>query len=157
MLRHTLCAAEASSVVSVAAAARGAEVVLVDRSYCTINSNKGKGSGGGGTIAAVAHAATARWVDGWVVNLGLCPFAKKPRDTAGALRIAVTTAATEEGLLDAADDEIAGLIPGIRGRDGGSGGGGGPETTLLVLADEGFLQDFESFHRMYGLKMQTRV
>ena len=128
------------------------------RSYCY--------SRQGGKAARAATAKTAKWVEGWVVKLGLCPFAKKPMDTPEALRIAVTMASTEEELLAAADLEIAALLPGLsKCGDGGAGGGsssaapdaGGPETTLLVLAnDAGYLADFETFHRM-SWSVQERI
>lgn len=53
-------------------------------------------------------AATRRWVETFVIGLGLCPFARKPAE-AGLIRYAVTGAATRRELLDALAEEMNAL------------------------------------------------
>ena len=63
---------------------------------------------------------TRRWIATFVIGLNLCPFARRVFE-AGAIRYAVTDAATEHALLDALTSELQSLsaTPAI-------------ETTLLI-------------------------
>jgi hypothetical protein len=121
------------------------------------------------TSPAAAATATNQWLKEWILPQGLCPFAAKPLEREGALRIAVTLANTEQQLLDAADAEISALMPRMIADpadvdDGGVGSGSGsgnnaadvPETTLLVLAADGFLQEYQEFVRM-SWSLQERI
>ena len=55
---------------------------------------------------AAVIAATRRWVDGFVIGLALCPFARRPSE-AGRIRYAVTQAADPDALLEALAGELA--------------------------------------------------
>jgi hypothetical protein len=98
---------------------------------------------------------TRRWVDGFVVGLNLCPFARKPSD-AGRVRYALTPAADPDSLLQALADELALLVATPRDVT---------ETTLLVhphaLADfldyNDFLADADRLLVRLGLRGVVQV
>lgn len=71
---------------------------------------------------AAVIASTRRWVEGFVIGLNLCPFARRPSEN-GRIRYALTAADSEEALLAALDAELNRLIAATREEI---------ETTLLV-------------------------
>ena len=108
--------------------------------------------------AAVAEveAATWRWVDSWVVGMGLCPFAAPVRshqDSSGrpALRCAVSTASSVDDLRRSVRAELDLLAPGIASVNAGIDAPAArqmPESTLLVIAPQDgsrFLSDYRDF------------
>lgn len=54
-------------------------------------------------------AATRRWLEGAVIGLNLCPFARAPL-AAGRIRFSVSRAETEEALLDDLQSELRRLV-----------------------------------------------
>lgn len=104
---------------------------------------------------ADALHATRRWVDGFVIGLNLCPFARRP-SASGRVRYAVTPAADAEALLAALADELALLTATPRDVT---------ETTLLVhphaLADfldyNDFLADADRLLVTLGLRGVVQV
>ena len=84
-------------------------------------------------VQAVADA-TRRWVEGVVVELNLCPFARRVND-AGRVRYAVTAAADAEALLSALGEELRALVAAPRAE---------VETTLLIHPHT--LQDFAEYN-----------
>jgi hypothetical protein len=79
------------------------------------------------------EASVRLWVDTFVVDLNLCPFAKREL-VKNRVRFAVTNATTEEDLLMTLEDELSLLNeePSV-------------ETTLLILPD--ILQDFYDYNQ----------
>ncbi len=83
-----------------------------------------------------AADATRRWVGGVVVDLNLCPFARRVND-AGRVRYTVTTVGDADALLSVLGDELRALVAAPRAE---------LETTLLIhpraLRDFGEYNDF---------------
>ena len=82
-------------------------------------------------------AGTRRWLDTFVVQMGLCPFAAAPL-AAGRVRFVVTGAGSQEALLEALQGEITRL-------DGDEQ----IETTLLIHPQ--VLQDFLDYNDFLDL------
>ena len=80
--------------------------------------------------------ATRRWLEGAVIGLNLCPFARAPL-AAGRIRFSVSSAETQEALLDDLQTELRRLV---------AAGPVACETSLLihphVLADFADYNDF---------------
>lgn len=74
------------------------------------------------------------WLQRCVIGLGLCPFAVKP-NTNGSIRIAVSKATSEQGLLEELQSEIEGLQEAPETK---------VETSLLVV--RGLLADFGDYN-----------
>ena len=66
--------------------------------------------------------ATRRWVEGVVIGLNLCPFARRVHD-AGRVRYVVTAAADDNALLAALEEELRALVAADRAT---------VETTVLI-------------------------
>lgn len=82
---------------------------------------------------AAIEATVRRWVDTFVVDMNLCPFAKREL-VKNRVRFAVTNATAEKDLLMTLEDELSLLNeePSV-------------ETTLLILPD--ILQDFHDYNQ----------
>ncbi len=104
---------------------------------------------------AAVIAATRRWVDGFVIGLALCPFARRVSE-AGRVRYVVTPAADAEAVLAALDAELTVLVATPRDE---------VETTVLVhpraLADfldyNDFLADADRLLVRRGLRGVVQV
>ena len=81
--------------------------------------------------------STRRWIEDFVVELNLCPFAKRQLLT-NRVRFAVTDASTEEELLQALQAELEKLNSDTS-----------IETTLLIHAQ--VLQDFYDYNQFLSL------
>ena len=81
-----------------------------------------------------AADATRRWVAGVVVDLNLCPFARRVND-AGRVRYAVTTVSDSDALLSVLGDELRALVAAPRAE---------LETTLLIHPRA--LRDFTEYN-----------
>ena len=79
-------------------------------------------------IRAVAH-----WVDSVVVQLNLCPFARKELDNK-RVRFAVTDAADEQGILE----DLAGELEFLNDN---------PETETTLLICTAALSDFSAYNQ----------
>ena len=84
------------------------------------------------TVEEIQHQ-TKKWVEQFVIGLGLCPFASAPM-RAGLVHIAVSEATTPEALVADLVREVEQLMARSRGER---------ETTLLVTPF--VLEDFEEF------------
>jgi len=84
--------------------------------------------------AELAVAATRRWVEGAVIGLNLCPFAKAVH-AKGQIRYAVSDADDVESVLQDLSDELTRLVQADPQEI---------DTTLLILPCA--LADFDDFH-----------
>src|SRR5690606_24125584 len=80
-----------------------------------------------------------RWLEDVVIGLNLCPFAHQPNKQ-DRIRIAVTEATDEEGLLEALQEEMS-LLNASEETE--------IETTLLVSPY--MLDDFEQYNQFFDL------
>ena len=85
------------------------------------------------TDGDIVRRTTARWLEDIVINLNLCPFARREWE-AGRVRVFVTDAKTESALAEALVEEVRHLLNHDK-----------VETTLLVHPE--VLTDFEEYNQ----------